>query len=392
MPNENLSYNDVFTPGAPIDKRELFAGRLVQIRRVVETIPSPGRHPLIFGERGVGKTSLANILSEVLPDIWTVKVNCDSLDTFTTLWNRILQKASFTFKQQAFGFSKEEVETHLSLKDYVTHDGDVLASEVADIFKDAKTQMVFIIDEFDRIVDKSTKLMMSDVIKNLSDNIRGATIVIVGVGSSISDLIGEHPSIQRNLVQIEIPKMKDEELEEIVVKGCTRLGLNADKAVLTETANLANGFPHYAHLLGLSIAKACTIRGVKHIDMRLFREFACSLAIEDAIETYRNAFSKATRTSKPSRYTQILCACGHARHDEQNVFRATDVVDAMKAIFSEDLTIQAVVPALGQFCSNERGPILEKVPVGDRSHYQFVDQMMRPFLRIKAKVVQMSNI
>lgn len=51
----------LFTPGAPIDEVALFAGRQNQIEKVRDTVLSKGRHALIFGERGVGKTSLASI-------------------------------------------------------------------------------------------------------------------------------------------------------------------------------------------------------------------------------------------------------------------------------------------------------------------------------------------
>ena len=95
---------------------------------------------------------------------------------------------------------------------------------------------------------------MVDLIKNVSDNNRHVTISLVGVGESITELIGEHPSVQRNLVQIEMPPMSDEEIKTIITKGCDLLGLRVVSAVLDEIAQLANGFPHYAHLLGLSIA------------------------------------------------------------------------------------------------------------------------------------------
>jgi energy-coupling factor transporter ATP-binding protein EcfA2 len=387
MQNSKSRADDVFTPGAPINKKELFAGRVKQIERVIKSIPSPGRHPVIFGQRGVGKTSLANILSELLPDIWSVKINCDSTDSFASLWNRVLQRASITFKKQAFGFSNDQVKVRVSLKDLVGHEDNVPPSEIAEVLERVQAKAIFIFDEFDRISNSLAKSQMADLIKNLSDNNRNVTIVVVGVGTSISELIGEHPSIQRNLVQIELPSMTDDEIKEIITRGCVKLQLQTDQKVLGEIVGLANGFPHYAHLLGLSIVKACNLQSTSQVNGRVFRN-ACNLAIEDSIETYRSAFSLATRTSKPSRYPQVLCACGYAQHDEQGVFRATDVVEALKKYFTEDVTIQAVVPALGEFCDNDRGPVLLKVPVGDRSHYRFADPMMRPFLRLKAKALQ----
>ncbi len=287
--------SEVFTPSAPIDRRDFFAGRIRQLGRVIETLPSPGWHPIIFGQRGVGKTSLANILRELLPDVWAVKVNCDGSDTFASIWERVLQKASFSFKKAAFGFSKAQIEKHTSLRAFLSYEGAIGPSHVAQVLDLVKTKAIFIIDEFDRVSNSEAKSYMVDLIKNVSDNNRHVTISLVGVGESITELIGEHPSVQRNLVQIEMPPMSDEEIKTIITKGCDLLGLRVVSAVLDEIAQLANGFPHYAHLLGLSIARACKLHETKKMDTKLFQSLACSLAVEDAVETYRNAFTVAHR-------------------------------------------------------------------------------------------------
>ena len=382
---ETLYPDQIFTPGAPVNRRDFFAGRVRQIKRVVDTIPSPGRHPIIFGQRGVGKTSLANILGELLPEILAVKVNCDGSDTFSSIWERVLAKASYAFREAAFGLNPQEVTKMKSLRSLIPHENDIGPSDVAAVFELLKTHAVFIIDEFDRVGGDETKSQMADLIKNLSDNNSRVTIVLVGVGDSITGLIGEHPSVQRNLVQIELPPMTEDELTAIIRRGCDLIGLIPAEDVLTEIASLSDGFPHYAHLLGLSMARASEGRETHEVDLDLFRYVACPIAIEDAIETYRIVFTNATRTVRASRYPRILCACAYAKHDDSGVFRATDVVDAMETVFNENLRIQAVVPALGKFCGDERGPVLTKVPVADFNHYKFVDPMLRPFLRIKSR-------
>jgi hypothetical protein len=375
----------VFTPGFPISHKDFFKGRVQQLGRIMETVPSPGRHPIIFGQRGVGKTSLVNILSEILPDFLAVKITCDGSDSFKSIWNRVLQKASIMFKEKAFGFSRGESESRTSLAAFLGRDNGVSPADIATVLAMLQSRAIFIIDEFDRVSDETVKAATADLIKNTSDNNPYATLVLVGVGDSINDLIGEHPSIARNLVQVEMPLMTDSEIKEIVARGAEHLKIRVPQEVLDEVAHLAGGFPHYAHLLGLSIAKACSIRDTDSATLELFGELACSLAIEDAVETYRQAFGKATKTSKQSRYPQILCACGAARHDENGVFRATDVVEAMADLFAEQVTVQAVVPALQAFTEEERGAVLCKVPFGTQSHYRFREPMMRPFLRIKTR-------
>jgi replication-associated recombination protein RarA len=51
-----------FTPNVPVSENDLFAARIEEVRRVCDAINQRGQHAVVYGERGVGKTSLANIL------------------------------------------------------------------------------------------------------------------------------------------------------------------------------------------------------------------------------------------------------------------------------------------------------------------------------------------
>lgn len=59
--------NQYFTPSAPIGVAELFAGRREQIGRLVDVVGERGRHAIIYGEPGVGKTSIAQIVRYAIP-------------------------------------------------------------------------------------------------------------------------------------------------------------------------------------------------------------------------------------------------------------------------------------------------------------------------------------
>jgi ABC-type molybdenum transport system ATPase subunit/photorepair protein PhrA len=48
----------------PITQINLFAGRRDKLRDLTIAVSQDGQHPIIYGERGVGKTSLANIVAE----------------------------------------------------------------------------------------------------------------------------------------------------------------------------------------------------------------------------------------------------------------------------------------------------------------------------------------
>lgn len=377
--------NTIFTPGYPVHQRDLFSGRADQVQRTLEGLMAPGRHPVIFGQRGVGKTSLANILGESLQNVYAVKVSCDGSDTFATIWNRILNTASITFKRQAFGFQEAEAQKTVSLGALLGHDPQTTKpAEIAQLLQKVNQYCTVILDEFDKVVDKQAKAQFADLIKILSDTVPKFTIVLVGVAENIHELIGEHPSIDRNLVQIEMPLMPDGEIKTIFTNGLAKLGLSVDQAVVDQIARLTGGFPHYAHLLGLCTAKACALNNSSNVDGSVF-DTACNIAVQDAIEKYRDAYSRATATTQSSRYPLILSACGYADTDTRGVFRATDVVDAVSQVFNEQVTVQAVVPALGEFTKPGRASVLRPVSVAGRQCYRFSDPMMRPFCRLKAR-------
>jgi len=109
---------------------------------------------------------------------------------------------------------------------------------------------IIIIDEVDRIKDQRTTALLADTIKNLSDHSVAATLVLVGVADSVDELIAEHQSVERSLLQVHMPRMSWEELSEILDKGLERLDMTIEKKAKHRIVSLSEGLPHYTHLLG----------------------------------------------------------------------------------------------------------------------------------------------
>jgi len=57
-----IKVHELYSPSAPIKSESIFRGRQEQLNKVHEAVIEKGQHIAIFGERGVGKTSLANII------------------------------------------------------------------------------------------------------------------------------------------------------------------------------------------------------------------------------------------------------------------------------------------------------------------------------------------
>src|SRR5882762_1165730 len=105
----DLEASKIFTPAVPVSERELFSGRIEQLRRVFDAINQRGQHAIIFGERGVGKTSLANIIGAILGQSQkslAPRINCESSDDFGTLSKRILSQINLIQDQQNVGFQQ----------------------------------------------------------------------------------------------------------------------------------------------------------------------------------------------------------------------------------------------------------------------------------------------
>ena len=83
----------VFRPHAPIDEARLFAGRRDQIADMLDAIFQTGRHAILYGERGVGKTSLAKVFHGFMGDdteFHVPYVTCDHSDDYSTVWHKLL--------------------------------------------------------------------------------------------------------------------------------------------------------------------------------------------------------------------------------------------------------------------------------------------------------------
>src|ERR1044071_6020696 len=95
-----------FSPRSPIDRFELFAGRPSQIKAIVQAIGTRGGHAILYGERGVGKTSLVTVLREIYSTVAgqegtrMVKVSCKEEDTFASAWKKMFSEIDLVIENE----------------------------------------------------------------------------------------------------------------------------------------------------------------------------------------------------------------------------------------------------------------------------------------------------
>jgi Cdc6-like AAA superfamily ATPase len=238
---------------------------------------------------------------------------------------------------------------------------------------------IVIFDEFDRL-PLGARGEFADMIKNLSDHAVQATVVLVGVGDTVNQLIQEHQSVARALVEIHMERLKSGEIRSIVEVGLQQLGMKASAAALARVALLARGLPHYAHLLGLHSARSALAE--KSLEVTPAHvERAIHQALTDAQQHIRQAYHKATTSPrKQNLFGDVLLACALAKADDMGTFAAQDVRDPLRLITHNDYGIPSFAKHLSDFSSDKRGDVLQRIGRAHRYRYRFVDSLLQPYV------------
>lgn len=371
---------DAFSPGAPIQERDLFAGRAPELNALVDAVLQRGRHAVLFGNRGVGKTSLANILSLAInrpnKDVLAVRVNASPNETFTSLWKKVFKR--FSYSNGATDAPRKISE---DLIGDLTPDDVQLALEG---FSENQVPVV-ILDEFDRIEDKAVTGLVADTLKSLSDYSVNVTVIVVGVAEDVAQLINGHESISRSLLQVRMPRMSQDELGDIIVKRYKKCGISTDGDVIWKITFLSRGLPYYTHLLAMYAARNAIANKRRKVGEKDL-DGAMKVALMDIDQTIREKYLAATVSQRPNEtlYEPVLLACALANSDELGRFQQSAVAEPLnKIIPGKNYEAATFAFHMNAFCTATRQNILERLGEARNYRYRFTDPMMQPFVILK---------
>lgn len=379
-----LEVFEAFTPGKEINELRMFAGWRDIIQRLQDIVHERGRNAIIFGERGVGKTSLAaifhkdlNVVGENGTPIRTVvdiHINCDTKDSFDSLWRKVFRR----------------IKRHnSSLTADLDYTGQIEPDHVfLEMQRFRQNELpIIIVDEYDRVEDGECRVLMTDVIKGLTLSKTNPTIVLVGVAENIIQLVHDHKSIaSRNLVQVPMHRMSREEIKEIIMTRLRRLNMKISDDALWRIAYFSGGLPFYAHSLGkFSALMAITSQ------RREISETTILSAIDDCMEdvdySITEAYTKATEKIYRSEniFRHVLAACALAELNDLGQFTAVAVEGPLTAILSKPdrAKVSSFAFHLNEMCGPDRGGVLRKT--GERRTFQFnfTEPAMQPYVVMK---------
>jgi len=370
--------NQIFTPSTPISVADLFAGRGEQIFRLVDAVGERGRHVILYGERGVGKTSLSQITRFLIPvgfeQIKFIRVQCFPTDTFSTIARKVFKEVRFNVDSEEGGQTVYDVAA--------LYPGEITPDDFIrelSLWNDNHIPIV-VIDEFNELSDPLAPLLMANTIKALSDSATNVTLIVVGVANDVKQLISSHESIERCTEEILMPRMKTDELKDIIEQRVAQLGMSITGNAKWTIINLSKGLPQYVHSLG---RQAC-FEAIKNKRLNIKdedAEAAVQSLLASSDQTFKDAYEVATRSNQPGNlFKQVLTACALARPDESGYFAPGWVQEPLSAIVDKQIDIANFQEHLKQFLTVKRGQILERVGEERAYRFRFRHPAMQPYV------------
>jgi Cdc6-like AAA superfamily ATPase len=371
-----------FTPSKPKYAGRFFAGRHPELQRVITAIEEDQDCIIVYGPRGIGKTSLANVISEAARRVGylVIRYPCTAGTTFEEIFRGLLRSLpaeSLGRANRARYSSVENFEQLLPPDEF----GPTELAEALSLLR--LDHAIMIIDEFDRVESEDLKNQLAEAIKNLSDAAARVTLIIVGIARNLEDLIGMHPSIQRHLVAIHVPLMASSELQRVILTGEQASGIRFDDDTRDKIVSFSNGSPYFAQLMALHAGRVALKRDSATVEMADLRT-ALGKVLGEEDPLIRESYDTATSDETNQFVVNVLYAAAAARMDRYGTFSAADA--AKVTINDAGETIREIVlhRALSRLSQSEKNKIIEKwkTPAG-KTQYTFVLHTMRQYVLLR---------
>ena len=397
--------NDRFTPSDVIRTPSRLYGRNSILNDIERTFGSPGRHVFLFGDRGVGKSSVAETAAYKLTDHGDpIVVQCTRN---ITLFEIVRDIASRTYKRDVqFGPNEKSKGFRLGFEG-LSFSGSVGNKEkdraptpttINQCFEllrflddNISGQLVVVLDEFDRIEKDETVSDFAEFIKGLNSlSDTGIKFIFCGIFATLEDIITRHGSTGRVFKTIELPKVIYGELFEIIQPIAKELGVDVPTGYLIRIAVLSDRFPHFVHLFGMSLFWNLFDKnfGGDKISYSEYEQ-AVHSTLQEAEGELKFAYEKAVRKVKlyddyehvlwafSDRGETILQSRSVYQKSYLNIVKQLDLPDDQ--IMDGDAFVRRV-----QNLKNERHGCILVPAVGKSGWFRFKENRIRGYCRLLA--------
>jgi uncharacterized protein len=390
------------TPSGSIKTPERLFGRQRFLTQVERALASQGRQVLIYGDRGVGKTSLALTAAYLITHVETtpIWVTCSEKTEFEDVIQAIGRRSISSAENfelhgnaggagiQAFGmganFARKQPPKIVFERPNNLNECLEIVRYVSD---HSSGKRVVVIDEMERISSKDEREKFAEFIKNVPEVGDNLKFIFCGIGSTVNELIGAHPSAGRVLETIQLPRLNHDDLWRIIETVGQKLGVTVDREMLIRIGQLSDGFPHYVHLVGESMFWSINddTEVVTQVQKRHFAD-GIKGAIERAEALLRQQYDIATLKSKLREdYEETLWALADTTSDSRQVkeifewsYKRIVRLKTGKAVLSREMFNQRLL-ALKK---PSHGSVVTNFGSG---WFGFRENILRGYVRLKAE-------
>jgi len=249
MARRKLALRDVLGASQPVVGRESFAGRHDALAQLISSIEQQRVHVVIYGERGIGKTSLAHVFAETAREARYLVLygSCGTEAQFDAMFRSFAARIPRLYHKSVLPNSPEaESGDHFDVM-LEDHFGP---RELAELFADVTgTRVIIILDEYDRVIDPNFRRDVAELIKNLSDRAARVQLVLTGVAQNLDELIGYAPSIRRNIVGLPMRPLNAGEVRDVIAIGEAADDLRYSDEAVSMITTMAGGSPYLVRLI-----------------------------------------------------------------------------------------------------------------------------------------------
>jgi len=396
--------NRHFTPSEEIRTPDRLFGREKYLKQIARALNSEGRNIFIFGDRGIGKTSVARTAAKLNnhaeeSHIYAPCGVCSSFgEVIQAIGNNnipITERVKRGGKGGGFniGFAGANLGLNLNTQQKIEVPKPTTVSEALDVLefvaKPKKGRTIVVIDEFDRIQSDDDKNLFAELIKNLPTREINLRCIFCGIGQTVDEILGAHLSSGRYFEPIELEKLHHNYLWDIIRAVAEETNVEVPRETLMRIGIVSDGFPHFVHLIGECVFWAmhdssATITQCK----REHYETAIKNALGRTEPTLRRAYQKATEKTKNNlEYEEALWALADRSETRRQI---TSIYEQSYRRIFQNRGSEGRTPITKEKL-NERLLTLRKdshgnIVVGHGSGwFSFRENVLRGYVRLKAE-------
>jgi Cdc6-like AAA superfamily ATPase len=402
---KRLQPRDVFTPASWADPRVFATRRHLHLQdRVESALAEKGRQVVLFGQTGVGKTSLVHyicternfpyvrvecgepfedMIREALglivrnEEIESIQKQSAEAEVGVTLWGLLTGKAKKTAEKET-KFAKYAVS---------------LPTTLAEACRIMKVRVLFL-DNFENLAAKShhaeTASDIVQLMKSVSDRsaVGGAAtvkVVVAGIPTASEELLELDVATERRIKQIEVPKMTREELDEIVRNGERTLSISFEGFCRDRILQFSDGFPYYTHLFALHASTRAVDEGRTHVTIDDF-DHALEEIVADCSLSLKKAYNRAVETSGDLQMRKSVMEALASVNDTEVPFKRIReaFMDLHPGKYKDAKELNFLSTAMKPLKEDYNILIDKNLPRSKNNAWSFANPLMRAYVNLRA--------